>query len=223
MIASPRPGAVSKALRFARETGLDVFVPYYPLCIHSPLTKAYEMIHETYRVMLEDYAAEHISVLGTSSGGNLALGMVPYINDGHGDTHMPGYIMAISPGTCVDTDEGWRRMQALDRLDVAIPAEYMKTAVEIMRHGDDSVPEYMIWLQKGDFTHCPKVTFMYGSDETLYACAPSFEAAMKRYDVDYEMIVGEGMFHCYPVFPICREAKNGWKQMIQRMKENGYD
>jgi acetyl esterase/lipase len=223
MISAPRPGAVSKALRFARETGLDVFVPYYPLCTDSPLTKAYEMIHDTYRVMLEDYAAEHISVLGTSSGGNLALGMVPYINDGHGDTPMPGYIMAISPGTCVDTDEEWRRMQTLDRLDVAIPAEYMKTAVEIMRHGDDSVPEYMIWLQKGDFTHCPKVTFMYGSDETLYACAPSFEAAMKRYDVDYEMIVGEGMFHCYPVFPICREAKDGWNQMIQRMKENGYD
>ena len=223
MISAPRPGAIRKALRFARETGLDVFVPYYPLCTDFPLTKAYEMIHETYRVMLEDYAAEHISVLGTSSGGNLALGMVPYINDGHGDTPMPGYIMAISPGTCVDTDEEWRRMQTLDRLDVAIPAEYMKTAVEIMRHGDDSVPEYMIWLQKGDFTHCPKVTFMYGSDETLYACAPSFEAAMKRYDVDYEIIVGEGMFHCYPVFPICREAKNGWKQMIQRMKENGYD
>ena len=223
MIAAPRPGAVKKALRFARETGLDVFVPYYPLCTDFPLTKAYEMIHETYRVMLRDYAAGHISVLGTSSGGNLALGMVPYINGGHGDTPMPGYIMAVSPGTCVDTDEEWRRMQALDRLDVAIPAEYMKTAVEIMRHGDCSVPEYMIWLQKGDFANCPRVMFMYGSDETLYACAPSFEAAMKRYGVDYEMIVGRGMFHCYPVFPICREAKDGWKQMIQRMKENCYD
>ena len=40
----------------------------------------------------------------------------------------------------------------LDKKDVAIPAQYMKTAVEITRHGDDSVPEYMIWLQKGDFT-----------------------------------------------------------------------
>ena len=104
--------------------------------------------------------------------------------------------------------------------DVAIPAEYMKTAVEIMRHGDDSVPDYMLWLQRGDFTNCPKVTFIYGSDETLYACAPSFEAAMKQYGVDYEMIVGEGMFHCYPVFPLCREAREGWNLMIRKMKEN---
>ena len=220
MISAPGPGAVKKALRFAKETGLDVCVPYYPLCTDHPLTKAYEMIHETYRVMLRDYPADHISVLGTSSGGNLALGMVPYINAGHDDTPMPGYIMALSPGTCVSTEEEWQRMLELDKKDVAIPAQYMKTAVGIMRHGDDSVPDYMIWLQKGDFTGCPKVTFIYGSDETLYACAPSFETAMRRYGVDYEMIVGEGMFHCYPVFPVCREAKDGWKEMIRLMKEN---
>ena len=34
----------------------------------------------------------------------------------------------------------------------------------------------------------------------------------------YDMIVGEGMFHCYPVFPVCREAKAGWDIMVQMMK-----
>ena len=218
MISAPRPGSVRKALRIAKETGLDLYVPYYPLCTDYPLTKAYEMIHETYKLMLKDYTADHISVLGTSSGGNLALGMVPYMNDGHGDVPMPSHIIAISPGTCVDTDEEWQRMLELDKKDVAIPAQYMTTAVEIMRHGDRSVPEYMIWLQKGDFTGCPRVTFIYGTDETLYACAPSFEAAMKKYSVDYQMIVGEGMFHCYPVFPICKEAKEGWDMMVRLMK-----
>ncbi|MDO4853238.1 MAG: alpha/beta hydrolase [Clostridia bacterium] len=220
MISAPRPSSIRKALRFAKETGLDLFVPYYPLCTDYPLTKAYEMIHATYKEMLKDYAPEHISVLGTSSGGNLALGMVPYIHDGHGDTPMPGYILAISPGTCVDTDEEWQRMLELDEKDVAIPAQYMKTAVEVMRHGDDSVPDYMIWLQKANFTACPKTTFLYGSDETLYACAPSFEAAMQKYGVDYQILVGEGMFHCYPVFPVCKEAKDGWDLMIRLMKEN---
>ena len=218
MVNAPRPASVKKALRFARESGLDLFIPYYPLCTDYPLTKAYEMIHETYKVMLQDYAPDRISVLGTSSGGNLALGIVPYINDGHDDTPMPEHIMAVSPGTCAQDEEEWQRMLELEKSDVLIPAQYMKTAVEIMRHGDDSVPEYMIWLQKGDFTNCPRVTFIYGSDETLYACAPSFEAAMKRYGVDYEMIVGEGMFHCYPVFPLCREAKEGWDLMVRIMK-----
>jgi molecular chaperone GrpE len=87
-------------------------------------------------------------------------------------------------------------MEELDKLDVAIPAQYMKRAVEILRCGDNSVPEYMIWLQRGNFTGCPPTTFIYGSEETLYACAPSFEEALKKYGVDYEMIVGEGLFHC---------------------------
>ena len=105
-------------------------------------------------------------------------------------------------------------MLALDKLDVAIPAQYMKTAEAIMRHGEDNVPEYMIYLQTGDFANCPKAFLMYGADERLYAVAPSIEAALKRGHVDYEMIAGEGMFHCYPVFPIVKEAKEGWRQMI---------
>lgn len=219
MVTPPRPGSVKKALRIAKETGLDLFVPYYPLCTDYPVSGAYEMIHETYRVMLQSYSADRISVLGTSSGGNLALGMVPYINDGHGDTPMSARIIAISPGTCVETEEEWQRMQELDKKDVAIPAQYMKSAVEVMRHGEESVPDYMIWLQKADFTGFPPVTFIYGSDETLYACAPSLEAAMEQYGAPYRLIVGEGMFHCYPVFPVCREAEEGWDMMIRIMKE----
>lgn len=218
MISAPRTGSVRKALKFSKESGLDLFIPYYPLCTDYPLTKAYEMIHETYKVMLEDYDAKNISVLGTSSGGNLALGMVPYINDGHDDVPMPEYILAVSPGNCVETEEEWQRMLELDKLDVAILAQYMKTAIEIMRHGEDSIPEYMLWLQRGDYSNCPRVTLMYGSDETLYACAPAIESVLKKYDADYKIIVGEGMFHCYPVFPIVPEAKAGWNQMVELMK-----
>ena len=221
MISAPRPGSVRKALKFAKESGLDLFIPYYPLCTDYPLTKAYEMIHEAYKVMLRDYDAQKISVLGTSSGGNLALGMVPYINDGHGDTPMPGYILAVSPGNCVETEEEWQRMLELDKLDVAIPAQYKKTAIEVMRHGEDNIPEYMLWLQRGDYSNCPRVTLMYGSDETLYACAPAIESVLKKYNADHKMIVGEGMFHCYPVFPIVAEAKAGWDQMVELIKTGG--
>lgn len=214
MVTLPSPYEVKMALRFAKETGMDVFVPYYPLCTDYPLTKAYEMIHETYRVMLNDYGASNITVLGTSSGGNLALGMIPYINDGHDDVPVPAHIIAISPGTCVETDEEWRKMLELNKKDIAIPASYMKTAEIIMRHGDMNVPDYMLWLQKGNFRNCPHVSFIYGSDETLYACAPAIVKALDKYGVDHDMIVGDGMYHCYPVYPLVREAKEGWYQMI---------
>ncbi len=217
MIKCPRPGSIKKALKIAKLTGLDLYVPYYPLCTDYPINKSYEMIHETYKEMLKSYMPENISVLGTSSGGNLALGIPAYINANKLDVPMPGSILAISPGTCIATEEERARMMELDKKDLVIPASYMTNAETIMKHGE-SVPEYMLKLQLGDFTGCPKVTLMYGSDECLYAFAPSFTSKLERCKVPYKLIVGEGMFHVYPVFPICREAKVGWNQMIEIMK-----
>ena len=218
MVSAPRQDSVKKALRFAQETGLDVYVPYYPLCTEYPISKSYEMIYETYREMLKDCEGKNISLLGTSSGGNLALGLIPYMNDIGSKLERPGFIMPISPGTCPCSEKEIERMKELDQKDVAIPMSYMFTAETIMRHGQD-VPDYMLHLQNGDFSNCPEVCFIYGSDETLYAFAPSFEESMKKYGVKYRMIVGQGMFHCYPVFPICPEAKDGWDMMIRIMKE----
>lgn len=219
MVSTPRPASIKKALRIAKESGVDLFIPYYPVCTEYPVSKAYEMVLATYKFMLKGYQPENISLLGTSSGGNLALGMIAHMNAIHSDLPRPGHIIAISPGTCPITEEEKERMRALDEKDVAISAKYMLTAEEIMRRGQDNVPDYMIFLQTGDFSDCPKVTFIYGTDEVLYAVAPSFEEAMKRYHVDYQMNIGEGMFHCYPVFPICEEAKAGWNLMIRLLKE----
>ena len=219
MIKCPRPGSIRKALKIAKLTDLDLYIPYYPLCTDYPVTKAYEMIHETYKTMLKDYKASNISILGTSSGGNLALGIPAYINANNLDVPMPGSILAISPGTCVATEEERARMMELDKKDLVIPASYMDNAEIIMQHGE-KVPEYMLKLQLGDFSRCPKVTLMYGSDECLYAFEPSFKKVLEKFSISCTIIVRQGMFHVYPVFPICKEAKEGWEQMIGILKQS---
>lgn len=45
--------------------------------------------------------------------------------------------------------------------------------------------------------------------------------AFEKYHVDYELIEGEGLFHVYPVFPVIKAAKEGWDDMIERMKKYG--
>ena len=221
MVSAPRPGSIHKALKFAKETGLDLYIPYYPLCTEYPVSRAYHMIAETYFEMKKEYEAEKISLLGTSSGGNLALGLIPYLNEYYPEEERPGYIMAISPGTCIDTQEEEKRVYELDAKDVIIPAEYMKKAAEVMKADDPTVRDYMIHLQNGNFENCPKVTLIYGTEETLYGFAPSFVKAFEKYHVDYELIEGEGLFHVYPVFPVIKAAKEGWDDMIERMKKYG--
>lgn len=220
MVGAPRPGMVKRALCFARETGLDVYFPYYPLCTDYPLTRAYEMILTTYQTMLGEYEAKDISLLGMSSGGNLALGMIAYMNATGSALPKPGYLVALSPGAGAVTEAEKARLRALDAKDFLVSASYIQTAEEVMRHGNDDVPDYMIFLQKGDFTDCPKTTFFYGTDEVLYALAPSFDEVMRKYGVEHEMIVGEGMFHCYPAYPIVKEGRDGWERMIKVVKQN---
>lgn len=218
MINPPGPGSIKRALKIARQSGVDLFIPYYPLCTDYPVSAAFEMINRTYGLMLKSYKAENISVLGSSSGGFLALGIPAYINANKMQVPMPSRILAISPGSCMATEKDWERVSALDSKDILVPAEFMKTSEFTLRHGQASLPDYMIWLQKGDFTGCCKVYFMYGTDEVLYGMAPAFEEAMKKYNVDYEMIVGEGLYHCYPVFPVVKEAKSGYDMMIKILK-----
>jgi len=43
------------------------------------------------------------------------------------------------------------------------------------------------------------------------------EAALQKSGVNYEQILGDGLFHCYSVFPIVKEAGEGWRQMVGRM------
>lgn len=53
--------------------------------------------------------------------------------------------------------------QKVERIDSA----YMKTAGEIMRHGDPNVPDELIYITTGDFTGAPMAHSFYGGDEVL--------------------------------------------------------
>lgn len=78
----------------------------------------------------------------------------------------------------------------------------------------------MIYLQRGDFTNCPKATLIYGGNETFRGIAPSIEAALNRYGAAHETIVGEGLFHCYPFFPVAKETRAGYDLLIRILNKD---
>ena len=217
MVKAPRHEAILRAVRMAKVTGKDVFIPYYPLCTDHPASAAYEMILATYRRILRDYAPENVALLGTSSGGNLALGLIAHMNALGLDLPKPAVIFALSPATCPDSREEYRLMKAHDRTDFMIPAKFLHTLEKIMRRGSDSVKDYMVHLKKGDYTGCPPVRLVYADTETLYGGCPGIEAALKKYGVPYQKIIGKGMFHCYPIYMMPREALEANNRLMERL------
>ena len=224
MITQPDKLDFALSERIMEQTGKDVWFLFYPLCSEDvKIDKTYEVSFETYRLMTESYKAENISVLGFSSGACLAIGIFLHNNAIGRPVKMPGKIISVSPGGIPDVNlkenkEIWERVNALNHKDIIIEPTYFKTAREITK-GDKDLPEYMLDGTVGDFTDFPKTYFYYGENECLYAFAEEFKKAMEKYKAPYELIVGKGMCHCYPLARFFREGRQAQDEIIELLKQ----
>ena len=225
MITQPNQLDFPLAERIMEETDKDVWFLFYPLCSEDvTVDKTYEVSFETYRQMTETYKAETIGVLGFSSGACLSLGIFLHNNALGRPLPMPGKIISVSPGgipdvTLRENREIWEKLHALNHKDIMIEPTYIKTAREILR-GDKDLPEYMLDGTVGDFTDFPKTFLYFGENECLYAYAGEFKKAMEKHRVPYEIIVGKGMCHCYPMARFFREGRQAQDEIIEGLKES---
>lgn len=223
MITQPNQLDFPLAERIMERTGKDVWFLFYPLCSEDvKVDKTYEVSFETYRLMTETYKAENIGVLGFSSGACLSLGIFLHNNALGRPLPMPEKIISVSPGgipdvTLHENREIWEKLNALNPKDIMIEPTYIKTAREILK-GDKDLPEYMLDGTVGDFTNFPKTYFYYGENECLYAYAEEFQKAMEKYHAPYEIIVGKGMCHCYPLARFFKEGRQAQDEIIERLK-----
>lgn len=223
MITQPDKLDFSLAERIMKKTGKDVWFLFYPLCSEDvKVDTTYEVSFEAYRLMTETYRAENISVLGFSSGACISIGIFLHNNALGRPLPMAGKIISVSPGGVLDLSleenkEVWEKVNALDHKDIIIDPTYFKTAREIAK-GDKDLPEYMLDGTKGDFTDFPKIYFYFGENECLYAFAGEFQKAMEKYHVPYEIIVGKGMCHCYPLVRFFREGREAQDEIIELLK-----
>lgn len=223
MITGPDRLDFSLSERIMEKTGKDVWFLFYPLCTADQNMKpAYEACFKSYKMMTETYEASRIGVLGFSSGACLALGTFLYNNFLGRPLPMPGRIIAVSPGGLPDKDQAesqelWEKLEALSAKDILIDPAYFLTARDICA-GKEDLPEFMLDGSKGDFSDFPKTYFYYGGDECMYAYAEYFKKAMEKYAAPYEIIVGEGMCHCYPLLRFFKEGRVAQDQIIDLLK-----
>ena len=199
--------------------GCDVWFPFYPLCMEYCITETYAMVYECYRKMIGLYGGGNVSTCGFSSGGALALGIAAHNNAQPEPLPQPRHIVAVSPGEVPWNDAEKARMQALNERDVAIDYAFMVTVKKFMRHGCENVPDYMLSGSRGDFTGVGDIHFFYSADEVLYGALPDFEEACKRANVPYTVSARPKMVHCYCMLPIFKEAKEDFAKIVDILKK----
>ena len=78
MVIGPDRGDLPVMRKLCRETGCDVWFPFYPLCTDHCITETYDMAYACYRQMIDLYGGGNVSTCGFSSGGALALGVAAH-------------------------------------------------------------------------------------------------------------------------------------------------
>ena len=219
MVIGPDKGDLPVMRKLMRDTGCDVWFPFYPLCTEHCITETYDMVYECYRMMIGIYGGGNVSTCGFSSGGALALGIAAHNNAKGSPLPQPRHIVAVSPGEVPCSDPEKARMQALNSKDVAIDYAFMVTVEKIMRHGNENVPDYMISGSRGDFSGVGDIHFFYSSDEVLYGALPDFEDACRRANVPYTAHARPGMVHCYCMLPYFKEAREDFGKITELLKK----
>jgi len=215
MLKYPKPIQIKQVLQLAKECDIDFLVPYYPVVFtgHN-LLDTYDMLYALYKKALEHYSPENIYFLGGSSGGNLALGLISHINAKGEGLPKPGKIYASSPGSLFISKEEEQEAEKLEKTDVIMSQKAIYSIWEGMTAGKE-VPEYMKYLQLGDYTGLKSTYISFGGDEVFSAIANSIKKRLEECGVDVTLEIGEGMYHSYAGMPLVNEAK----EANQRMKD----
>lgn len=219
MVIGPDKGDLPVMRKLMRNTGCDIWFPFYPLCTEHCISETYDMVYECYRRMPELYGGGNVSTCGFSSGGALALGIAAHNNAQPDPLPQPRHIVAVSPGEVPWNDAEKARMQALNDSDAAIDYAFMVTVEKFMRHGQKNVPDYMISGSRGDFSGVGDIHFFYSADEVLYGALPDFEEACKRANVPYTAFARSKMVHCYCMLPYFKEAREDFGKITDILKK----
>lgn len=217
MLKYPKKDEVKEQIKLARLTGRDMVLPYYPLVPDNSILDVYEMLYQMYKKLIVEYEHENIAIAGGSSGGNLALGLISYINEKGEGIPMPGKIYAASPGTMIYTEEEKRKAKILDGRDLIMSIIALENIQAGMENGRE-VPEYMRYLQRGDYTGLKEAYLIFGGDEVFSAAADTIAEQMRKFGVDVRVEIGEGMYHMYSMMPLVPEAKKAYQDMIEYLK-----
>lgn len=206
---------VKTGRKLMEATGCDVWFPFYPLCLDHDVEYSIRTAFNCYREMIAVYGGGNVSTCGCSSGGMMSIAIGLYNNTLDEKLPMPRHIVPISPGE-IPVDEAEReRMLALNDRDAMVDLAFMDRVGGFLTQGRTDLPEWMLQPSKGDFSNFPKVHFFYSEDEILYGALPNYEAALKRYGVEYEVDSRPGMVHCYPVMTFIPEGKAAFDRLTR--------
>ena len=213
MLKYPKPSQIKEVRSIAAATGRNMVLPYFPLRPRYDLFDAMEMLYEVYKDLARTYPPENIAILGGSSGGYMALVLMSMLNERNEGIPLPGRIYASSPGTTMDGEER-AEAERLNATDVIMSTQALDN-IFVGMAGGKTLPEYMLYTQRGNYAGLKEAYLSYGGDEVFSAAARSTAKRLESFGVNVKLVVEKGLYHAYASMPLVKEAEPGHREMIE--------
>ena len=194
--------------KLIKETNALVIAPAYRLVPFGTYREAFDLIVPMYKKYCEEHPEKKIIMMGDSAGGGLSLALTEYFKTE--GIRVPDELILYSPWVDVS-------MENEEEYKEFIPRDPMITSKDIWPAakgwaGDRDIHDPMISPLFGDLKGLRNVTVFIGTEEVLYPDVTKMFHMLDN-DISNELIVGEGMIHCYPLNPI-EEAKSACNKIF---------
>lgn len=177
-------------------------------------------------LLSQGYTPEKTVFVGDSAGGNLVLSLLLKMRDmGY---KMPKSAVCMSPWTDMtlsgssyidnfknDVMFGGKNEVSKEMVDDMLKYEIFSFVGDADRKNPYVSPLY------GDFRNFPKTFFLVGSDEILLSDTLNIKAKMDEAGIETKLIIGEKMFHVWPLFgKLFPEAKKDMSEILKYISDS---
>ncbi len=171
---------------------IPVIAPIYPLAPNHDYNESFELITNLYATLADKY--DKIIFMGDSAGGGFILSFCQYINTT--SMRKPDNIIAISPWVDISMKNNYD-----DTDDVILGNIGLREIGKKWANNTDT-RNYRVSPLYGDNHNLPKTLITTGTDEIFYQDIKDYYENLIKNHVDAKLIIGEKLFHIYPMFPI---------------------
>ncbi len=189
--------------RICKAAKARAYLIEYRLAPEHPFPAAIEDSLSAYQGLVKSgVPADKIIVAGDSAGGGLALALLLKLKQIR--YPLPRRVVLISPWT--DLTGSARSISERAELDPFLHADSLRPAAEIYLDGADPTDPLASPLF-GDLQGLPDSLVLVGSDEILFDDSTRLVEALNKAGSSSRLVVGEGMWHVWPAFPMMPESE----------------
>jgi monoterpene epsilon-lactone hydrolase len=180
----------------ASRTNSDLAVLLYPRAPEHQAPDTVEAAVEAFEISSRAHGASRTAVVGTSSGGGLAVAMMGELLQR--GSPLPAAAILISPAVDMALSEDVAHLA--DR-DVLLSPDFVRASGALYA-GELGVSHPWVSPTNGVLTGLPPISVYVGSDEILLPSIETFADRIVAAGGDITVEIGEGQQHTYPTAPV---------------------